>query len=50
MWDVYKEKEEHVANRIAQQKLNNDYDDDMEQCDDCGSYLNSHGHCPRCDY
>ena len=41
--------QELFENRITEQKRNRDYDDDMEKCE-CGMYLNSHGHCPRCDY
>lgn len=36
--------------RLNEQNLNSDFDDDMEVCEDCGCNLNSHGHCPRCDY
>ena len=39
--------------RYNEQKQNKDYDYDnegnIEYCD-CGMALNSHGHCPRCDY
>lgn len=41
-------------NRIEQQKHNNDYEYDengnIERCSDCWSYINSHCHCPICDY
>lgn len=46
--------EELRYNRQKEQKEKSDYDYDEngmpEKCDDCGAYLNSHGHCPRCDY
>ena len=39
--------------RHIEQKRNNDYDinedGEREKCD-CGTSLNSHGHCPNCDY
>ncbi len=35
--------------RLKEQKQNKDYNDEMEKCE-CGSYLNSHDHCPICDY
>ncbi len=42
------------ANRLNEQEQKKDYDYDEdgnpEKCEDCGSYINSHGHCPRCDY
>ena len=40
--------------RLAEQKRNNDYDyatnNERERCGTCGSYLNSHRHCPVCYY
>ena len=38
-----------------EQKQKGDYadrldDGSLECCDDCGTPLNSHDHCPRCDY
>lgn len=39
-----------LDNRLNEQKNNKDYNDEMEKCSDCGSLLNSHDHCPRCDY
>lgn len=48
-WD-----EECRDSRIKEQKENKDYsycdDGRPEKCSDCGSYINSHDHCPRCDY
>ena len=45
--------EELRENRVKEQKDNNDYDYNsdrkIEKCD-CGHPLNSHGHCPICDY
>jgi len=35
--------------RLKEQKWKKDYNDEMERCE-CGCYLNSHDHCPRCDY
>ena len=35
--------------RLAEQRQKNDYSDDGEVCE-CGCRINSHGHCPRCDY
>ena len=39
--------------RYNEQKRNDDYDinedGQIEKCE-CGQPLNSHGHCPRCDY
>ena len=41
--------------RIEEQVREGDYadrleDGSLERCGDCGSYINSHDHCPRCDY
>ena len=40
--------------RLKEQKDNEDYsyedDGQIEKCDNCGSLINSHGHCPLCDY
>jgi len=48
------EKEKLKDNRLKQQKQNNDYayelNGQIEKCNDCGSEINSHDHCPRCDY
>ena len=42
-----------LEQRYNEQKRNNDYDinedGEIEKCE-CGNYLNSHGHCPQCDY
>lgn len=47
-------RQELLDQRQKKQKENNDYDyledGSPEKCDDCGSYINSHGHCPKCDY
>ena len=32
------------------QEINKDYNEEMEVCEDCGYHLNSHDHCPVCDY
>ena len=48
------EKEQLKDARLKKQKDNKDYSYEeggkIEICDDCKSYINSHGHCPRCDY
>jgi len=36
--------------RLTEQKLKKDYNDNHEKCNDCGTFLNSHDHCPTCDY
>lgn len=40
--------------RLYDQQESQDYSYDeegmAERCDDCGTRLNSHGHCPNCDY
>ncbi len=49
-----KYKEELRQERIARQKQKGDYsyydEVEIERCEDCGAPLNSHGHCPHCDY
>ncbi|WP_299116897.1 hypothetical protein [uncultured Winogradskyella sp.] len=42
--------EELMNNRLKDQQQKKDYNEEKEKCLDCGSYLNSHDHCPRCDY
>ena len=46
--------EQQYRSRIDEQKSKDDYtfdkDNNQEVCDQCGNYINSHGHCPRCDY
>jgi hypothetical protein len=53
-FEIEQYKQELEQQRLKEQKQNNDYDygfDGLpEKCDDCGSFINSHGHCPRCDY
>lgn len=48
------EKEQLKDNRLREQKDKKDYsyenDVRIESCDDCRTPINSHGHCPRCDY
>ena len=48
------EKEQLRDIRLKEQKDNKDYSYEenggIEICDNCKSYINSHGHCPRCDY
>lgn len=40
--------------RLSAQVQKNDYefndDGEKEKCEDCRTPLNSHGHCPNCDY
>jgi len=41
--------------RISEQEQIGDYadrldDGSFEKCNDCGTPINSHDHCPRCDY
>ena len=36
--------------RYKDQRDNNDYNDEMEKCSTCNNFLNSHDHCPLCDY
>jgi len=47
-------KQQLFDQRIYEQKNKKDYDydenGDIERCSDCGSYINSHGHCPKCEY
>lgn len=40
---------ERYSQRLKEQQENDDFNDEREQCE-CGDYLNSHDHCPRCDY
>ena len=51
--EIEQHKEELLNARTSEQKQNADYDYDaegnIEYCE-CGRALNSHGHCPRCDY
>ena len=35
--------------RLMEQKQKKDYNNEMEKCE-CGTYLNSHDYCPKCDY
>ncbi len=48
------EKERLKDSRLKEQKDKKDYsyehDGRIETCDDCRTPINSHGHCPRCDY
>ena len=54
--DILKETENEQRKdaRLKEQKDKKDYayeeNGAIEKCDDCGSCINSHGHCPRCDY
>ena len=46
--------EELLERSFEEQKAKKDYsyqdDGSIEKCDKCGSFINSHDHCPRCDY
>ena len=48
------EKEQLKDHRLKEQKDKKDYsyeyDGEIETCEDCGTPINSNGHCPRCDY
>jgi hypothetical protein len=48
--EQFKWEEALKENIFREQKQNRDFNEDMEKCDDCGSYLDSHDHCPLCDY
>ena len=52
--NFFKEKEESIERRMEEQKQNGDYSfgpkGNIEHCDACGNPINSHGHCPACDY
>ena len=52
--EIEQMKEDLFDLRIDEQKHKKDYayldDRSIEICDDCKSHINSHGHCPRCDY
>ena len=49
-----RDKQELRNFRFTEQKRENDYSyeekGNIELCGDCRSPINSHGHCPRCDY
>ena len=52
--EIEQHKQELLDQRKVEQKQSEDYsyevDGRPEICDICRSYINSHGHCPRCDY
>ena len=54
LFEMEQEKEHVKNNRLHMQQYNKDYsyeeDGSIEKCKDCGSFINSHGHCPVCDY
>lgn len=49
-----RDKQELRDFRLAEQERERDYSFEergaFELCSDCGSRINSHGHCPLCDY
>lgn len=49
----YEWKESCRQQRLSEQEMKQDYqidnDGNYEMCG-CGRYLNSHSHCPNCDY
>jgi uncharacterized paraquat-inducible protein A len=47
--EQFKWNQELIEARLKEQKDNQDYNDEREKCE-CGTYLNSRDHCPRCDY
>ena len=53
-FEIEQYKEELRENRLNEQKDNEDYsyysDGNIEVCDLCKTPINSHGHCPTCDY
>ena len=51
-WQDNEQERENVlfSNRIKEQEENLDFNEERERCNDCNSLLNSHDHCPRCDY
>lgn len=53
--EIQQMKDDLFDMRINEQKQKGDYadrldDGSLECCSDCGTPLNSHDHCPRCDY
>lgn len=52
--EIEQYKEELTSERLKQQKQSKDYDvnedGEIETCSTCGTPLNSHSHCPKCDY
>ena len=52
--EQYEWEQELREYRLAEQKRESDYsfeeNGDFELCGDCHSRINSHGHCPRCDF
>jgi len=53
-WERLNDEEQRRIARLEKQISDKDYsiDDEgrPEKCDDCGANINSHGHCPNCDY
>ena len=49
-----KYKEELKEQRLNEQERGSDYayleNGELERCDNCGGFINSHDHCPNCDY
>ena len=52
--EIEEMKREQFESRRSEQDEKNDYryleNGEIEKCDDCGNFINGHGHCPRCDY
>ncbi len=51
--DRIKERRDLLGERFKRQRDEHDYtiaNGLPEKCDYCGAPINSHGHCPRCDY
>ncbi|MFW1995201.1 hypothetical protein ACG904_09620 [Acinetobacter guillouiae] len=52
-YEIQQHEEELLEYRRQDQERNQDYDfyDGIpDSCSACKSLINSHGHCPRCDY
>ena len=54
LFDLESHKEELKDARLKEQEDNSDFayleNGEIEKCDNCHSFINSHGHCPLCDY
>lgn len=53
-WERLNDEENRRQSRLQEQEDKKDYsyqeDGSKEKCEDCGAIINSHGHCPNCDY
>lgn len=51
--EIEEYKEELYQQRLKEQDENDDFEwdgDEKELCSNCGTPINSHDQCPRCDY